>query len=361
LIRFDDKSRALGSSHARARVGRHGATAARRARHARQIMELDNAASMPLGLECREELPASESDELFVHPSEPRTSYHTHMRAPESAFFVVGESVLAFHGPLLNHALVVDVLSKPTCLCLLRHAGWPPEWDHWVAMEDVLKVNEANLEIQRVTQRGLSRGPPAPPPPLSPPPGLVAKRGLGRPPKKPRRVGRADEASLSEPRLSMHEAREALPLPQPLRHLLYSDWEQITRERRLVPLPLASTPTVAALLDEFAALRRGSPREQPTARACDAARSYFDDALEPLLLYEFEERQHAALLAHGRSPAEVYGAEHLLRLLLKMPELLPRCEMGRARAHLLLAELGELVQFLQADPERFFVRGGCVA
>eukprot|EP01050_Picozoa_sp_SAG11_P037660 SAG11_NODE_14963_length_593_cov_0.884615_1_plen_96_part_00 len=66
------------------------------------------------------------------------------------------------------------------------------------------------------------------------------------------------------------------------------------------------------------------------ALGCWGRQEYFDKALGSFLLYPLERPQYAALLqaqAEGgesaRSPAELYGAEHLCRLMLLLPEVRP--------------------------------------
>jgi mortality factor 4-like protein 1 len=72
---------------------------------------------------------------------------------------------------------------------------------------------------------------------------------------------------------------------------------------------------------------------------CAGLKAYFDRALRPVLLYKQEHAQADALLGEEGAgvvaragagplpPSEVYGAEHLLRLFVKLPELLPVGDM----------------------------------
>lgn len=68
-------------------------------------------------------------------------------------------------------------------------------------------------------------------------------------------------------------------------------------------------------------------------------RSYFDKCLSALLLYRSERVQAVAQLSDGRSPAAVYGAEHLLRLMLKLPEIMPTAGMTQPQVGALSAKL----------------------
>jgi mortality factor 4-like protein 1 len=62
---------------------------------------------------------------------------------------------------------------------------------------------------------------------------------------------------------------------------------------------------------------------------CDALKLYFDKALPLLLLYQQEQPQYAALQKKhpGKTPCELYGVEHLLRLFVKLPSLLAQTAM----------------------------------
>ncbi|KAG5543583.1 hypothetical protein RHGRI_016354 [Rhododendron griersonianum] len=51
-------------------------------------------------------------------------------------------------------------------------------------------------------------------------------------------------------------------------------------------------------------------------------RCYFDKALPAMLLYKSERQQYQDATADHVSPSTVYGAEHLLRLFVKLPEML---------------------------------------
>jgi hypothetical protein len=75
-----------------------------------------------------------------------------------------------------------------------------------------------------------------------------------------------------------------------------------------------------------------------------------------LLLYNEERAQADALLKNGDSPSSIYGAEHLLRLFLKLPELLPLEGSTEEQYRLLQAKLHELLEFLEKKHSEFFLK-----
>ena len=106
-------------------------------------------------------------------------------------------------------------------------------------------------------------------------------------------------------------------------------------------------------------------------------REYFDKALPLILLYRHEREQYASLFpaaspssasrptstepALGSSsgaaprPSDVYGAEHLLRLFVRLPRLLALAPLAPAEMTQVQAKLGELLKFLQKQHGEIFL------
>ena len=113
-------------------------------------------------------------------------------------------------------------------------------------------------------------------------------------------------------------------------------------------LPHAGATGNLALI-EYVAVRYGE--------VCDGLRSYFNQALPTLLLYKYERRQYADRKKEEdkKAPVDLYGAEHLLRLFVKLPVLLARCSLQREHMTVLNAKLNELIKFMQANKAKYFV------
>ena len=140
------------------------------------------------------------------------------------------------------------------------------------------------------------------------------------------------------------ESRPAvrLGMPDNLKSLLVDDWENVTKNVQLVSLPVQYP--VNTILDHYLAHEQdpstashprepGSPEADLLDEFVQGLREYFEKALGRLLLYRLERDQYAevrswwegglAQYEHLRGAADVYGAEHLLRLFGKCFEIKP--------------------------------------
>lgn len=74
-----------------------------------------------------------------------------------------------------------------------------------------------------------------------------------------------------------------------------------------------------------------------------------------LLLYAEERVQADSFIADGTLPSSVYGAEHLLRLFVKLPEYLPIAGSTEEQYRLLQDKLHEVLDYLNDKSAEFFV------
>lgn len=115
-------------------------------------------------------------------------------------------------------------------------------------------------------------------------------------------------------------------MPDALKSILVDDWEKITKERKLPPVP--SPAPVTKFLNEYETFEMG--QRMPGSADADileeviaGVKEYFNKALGRILLYKVERQQfyeiHRELeKGHGeyagKTLCDVYGCEHLLRL-----------------------------------------------
>ena len=189
-----------------------------------------------------------------------------------------------------------------------------------------------------------------------------------------------------------------LPIPDNLKSLLVDDWENVTKNLTLVPLP-HDCPITQILRDyleqQTSKLAETDPENDILDEIVHGMREYFDKSIGRILLYRFERKQYLDLAmrmegkqpeAHkpnainipnqsvesadaegkeqptdkdvmditGKGPADVYGAEHLARLIVSMPELIGQTSMDVQAINRLRDELQKLTQFLSKNAGKYF-------
>ena len=117
-----------------------------------------------------------------------------------------------------------------------------------------------------------------------------------------------------------------LPVSDHLKALLVDDWEAVTKNLSLVPLPSEHpvTEILANYLEEEKAKRRvGSAEYDLLEEVVAGVKEYFNRCLGRILLYRFEREQFFEISKlwdegregwEGKGASDAYGAEHLTRL-----------------------------------------------
>lgn len=115
-------------------------------------------------------------------------------------------------------------------------------------------------------------------------------------------------------------------IPDNLKALLVDDWENVTKNYQVVPLP-SETPVnrlMELYFEEEKEKRTDSAEIDVLEEVVAGIKEYFDKSLGRILLYYFEREQYHALRKKWESgdqgfedkgPGDIYGAEHLARLL----------------------------------------------
>lgn len=115
-------------------------------------------------------------------------------------------------------------------------------------------------------------------------------------------------------------------VPDHLKALLVDDWENVTKNLSLVPLP--SEHPVNEILntyfeEEKHKRRLGSAEADLLEEVVAGCKDYFEKCVGRILLYRFERQQYAEVRKlweegrgewEGKNAGDVYGAEHLCRL-----------------------------------------------
>ncbi|KIJ67400.1 hypothetical protein HYDPIDRAFT_173943 [Hydnomerulius pinastri MD-312] len=162
-----------------------------------------------------------------------------------------------------------------------------------------------------------------------------------------------------------------LNVPEVLKVLLVDDWEAITKNNQLVPLP--RSPTVVEILQEFKehVIKMG---KQTSLRDPDLVLPtiisgltvYFDRSLGANLLYRFERPQYAEIrkayvtgpkvqVGQEKDMSAIYGGEHFLRMLVSLPQMVASSTMDAESVGLVKDYVNELLVYLVNERDRLFL------
>jgi len=270
------------------------------------------------------------------------------------------ERVLCYHGPMIYEAKVLKSanmnekdMQGPHYF--VHYKGWKQTWDEWVPEERVLKWTEANLQKQIQLREAHNKKKPA----RSTVSSNVSDRAHDG---ESRGRKRARDSSMDKAKEDdmMHKPEMKLDIPEQLKGLLVDDWENVTKTQKLLPLP--RNPTVSDILDDYLdhamkSRKRNGESDELLNEVVRGIKLYFDKTLGSSLLYRMERKQYTETIVEADSdvaPSDVYGAEHLLRLFVQMPQLIASSNVDPDSAVLLKDYLADVLSYLQQEQTQLF-------
>lgn len=255
----------------------------------------------------------------------------------------------------------------------VHYKGWKNTWDDWVLVDRIRPFDDEHKELAaqlhaqlkhnmarsaKQPKKGLRSGPES---------ARVSEERSGSATVQGGRGGRRTKDWELEQEDAFHNKPMInLPIPDHIQAMLVDDWENVTKNNQLVPLP-SPTP-VTKILEDYLAYER--PHRQEGSSSMDILeeviagfREYFEKALGGILLYRFERHQYISMRKLWETEPEestyegasdVYGAEHLARLIVSLPELLAQTNMDQQSVSRLREEVGKFTVWLGRNCEKYF-------
>ncbi|KAL5514060.1 hypothetical protein ACEPAG_2821 [Sanghuangporus baumii] len=292
--------------------------------------------------------------------------------------FAVNERVLCYHGPLIYEAKVLKVenYSESTSPSgrigphfFVHYKGWKQTWDEWVPQSRLLKYNETNLLVQKKLiadnekLTGSSSTAKTQKVSASAVSGRTSTAGGRKEGARGTKRGREEDDGSRKPDMR-------LIIPDILKVQLVDDWENITKNSQLVSLPRA--PNVDQLLQEFQSWALSQKEQLPRAPSLlpsitAGLRLYFDRALGSRLLYRFERPQYLnqrhkyvtgshVMVGSQKEMSEIYGAEHLLRMISILPAMVSSSKMDPDSVNILTDYVHWLLKYMVQERDRIFLK-----
>ncbi|KAG7672542.1 putative Protein MRG2 [Nannochloris sp. 'desiccata'] len=153
-----------------------------------------------------------------------------------------------------------------------------------------------------------------------------------------------------------------LTIPPSLKQMVLDDYDLIMHQGKILPLPRPahSKPSVTQLIRDWQVFRKIDEEEELCLQIdeiSDRLIDYFDLSLRQFLLFQPEVAAcDLALSTTGKVPSQIYGAEHLVRLIVKLPELVPVVLMsspGNAQFIITVEEeIGDLLAWATDDTRK---------
>lgn len=275
---------------------------------------------------------------------------------PKPSLYTEGEKVLAYHGPRIYEAKIQKAeFRKKEWRYFVHYLGWNKNWDEWVGMDRLMKITDENIQKQQALEKkqGADKnqrsGRSAQTKPKGSTDAKVDKEDVKNNVAKGKKRKGDEKESVSV------EKVVKIQIPSTLKKQLVDDWEFVTKKDKLVKLP--RSPCVDDVLKKYLEYRsrKDGTMTDSIAEILNGLRCYFDKALPLMLLYKKERQQYLEAVVNNASPSTVYGAEHLLRLFVKLPELLAYVNMEEETMTRLQQKLVDFLRFLQKNQSTFFL------
>ncbi|POM71532.1 Chromatin modification-related protein EAF3 [Phytophthora palmivora] len=283
----------------------------------------------------------------------------------------VGDTVLAYHGLMIYDAKVQKVDNgqgvqenpgdggNPTASTqyYLHYQGWAKKWDEWVRHDRVLEDTTANRAMQKKAKEDVA----------------YSQEREETVQEEEDQIGGVENDYEEFPAPGDANADENstgkqinIQMPFSLKKQLVEDWKNVTHApHKLVPLP--RKPNVSQIIKTYLEFKKsrvhdGEASEEKEYKniegIMEGVQSYFDRALSSILLYRMERRQYQELQQKQTEEvplSQIYGAEHLIRLFVRLPVLLASSNIAPRELHQIQARLNDFLKFIQKNSAAWFV------
>ncbi|XP_059179378.1 mortality factor 4-like protein 1 isoform X2 [Physella acuta] len=148
-----------------------------------------------------------------------------------------------------------------------------------------------------------------------------------------------------------------IKIPEDIKPVLVDDWDLITRQKMLVTLPCKQT--VDDIIDDYIKTKTSKStniNKDAMAETMLGCKDYFNVMLGSQLLYKFERPQYSEILSEfpDKPMSSIYGAIHLLRLFVRLGNMLAFTSLDERTVHILLNYIHDFLKYLSKNGAALF-------
>ncbi|EOQ99567.1 Chromatin modification-related protein EAF3 [Wallemia ichthyophaga EXF-994] len=252
----------------------------------------------------------------------------------------------------------------------VHYKGWKQSWDEWVPESRMHKLTPDNRQKQKSLKEAILKK--KQPQSNTHSHSIPSNKSKGRQSQhtdNPRKRGRDTEDSSLE---SQKRPEIKLVIPDELKVTLVDDWEFITKNNQLIPLP--RTPSIQSILSSYkshasknikvAAGHHKSKKIALIEEVLNGLEVYFNRAIASNLLYRFERPQFVKVKKEAderpqnhqlKHMTSIYGVEHLLRLIVNLPSMLAYTSIDAESATILHETVQNLLDWIIDNKKQLFL------
>jgi len=149
-----------------------------------------------------------------------------------------------------------------------------------------------------------------------------------------------------------------IELPQDLKTIIVNDWDLVVHQKYLFKVP--AKVTVSHIIDQYvthlASLELPPVKRSVASEVIKGLGEYFNVSVGPQLLYQVEKLQYSedCESAGAVQPVDIYGAAHLLRLMVKVGGYLSCSNYSEQNVRVLEEHIDDFLSYLDMNRSMFF-------
>lgn len=270
--------------------------------------------------------------------------------------FQLNDKAFVYQGPLLYEARIIKAYDETTQKInelklvqpsnkklpnkmaaqeayLVHYLGWNSKWDEWVGLDRLVEINNDSITLKR----GLEESSTAKKKPAVKKEEPAAVAATTTTTNKPFKRPKVDTDWTYNHYKGFTSDEIKILVPDEIKIKLVDDWENITKDHKLVELP--AELSVTEILGDFADFAMVIYEDEDKQldiylEIIESLKQYFNKSVGTYLLYRYERMQYMDMLKlqqeKQKELCDLYSGIFLVRMMSIFPNIMTRSELNIA-------------------------------